>query len=104
MKKRYALGLLVAVIAICIVVAISVFIGIRRRSSPSGPTSDEMAKQLLEFDRNGDSQLSNDEVPERMQGLFARGDVNQDGLLTQGELRKLAEAQYEAARRASERR
>lgn len=98
MKKRYVIGLLAVVIALCLVA----FIGFRvfRRPGPSGPTPDEMVKQLLEFDRNGDGQLSKDEVPERMQGLFARGDANQDGVLTQDELRKLAAAQYEAAQRA----
>lgn len=74
----------------------------RRRSGPSGPTPDEMVKQLLEFDRNGDGQLSQDEVPERMQGLFASGDANQDGVLTQDELRKLAEADA-AAKQSKER-
>ena len=61
--------------------------------APSGPSPDEMVKQLLEFDKNGDGQLSKAELPERMQGLFARGDANKDGVLSKDELRKIAEAQ-----------
>ncbi|MBI1760131.1 MAG: EF-hand domain-containing protein [Acidobacteria bacterium] len=97
MKKRYVLGLLAALGVVCIVafIAFRVF----RKPGPSGPTPDEIVKELLEFDRNGDGQLSKDEVSERMQGLFARGDANQDGVLSKDELRKLAEAQSEAARR-----
>ena len=96
MKKRYALCLLALVIAGCVAVY---FLRFRERG-PSGPTPEEIVKQLLEFDRNGDGQLSSDEVPERMQGLFARGDANQDAVLTSDELLKLATAQNEAAQRA----
>ncbi|MBP6824252.1 MAG: hypothetical protein KA368_22075 [Acidobacteria bacterium] len=96
MKKRYVLSILaVVLIAGCI----AGFIWGRRKEGPSGPTPDEMVKELLEFDRNSDGQLSPDEVPERMQGLFARGDANKDGVLSQDELLKLAQAQSDAARR-----
>lgn len=64
-----------------------------------GPNPDEMVKQLLEFDKNGDGQLSKSEVPERMSGLFERGDTNKDGVLSKDELRKLAEAQSGGVRR-----
>ncbi len=40
-----------------------------------------------------------DEVPERMHGLFERGDANKDGVLGKDELRKLAEAQSSGRRR-----
>lgn len=90
-KKRYVLGLLVVVIAVCII-AFKVF----RKPEPNGPTPDEIVKELLAFDRNGNGQLSKDELSERMQGLFARGDANQDGVLSQDELRKLAQAQSAA--------
>lgn len=98
MKKRYVISLLALIIAVGIIsfIAFRVF----RRPGPSGPTPDEMVKELLAFDRNRDGQLSQDEVPERMQGLFARGDAIQDGVLSKDELRKLAAAQYEAAQRA----
>lgn len=93
-KKRYVLGLLIVALAVS-------FIAFRffRRPGPSGPTPAEMVNLLLDYDQNGDGQLRTDEIPERMQGLFARGDTNQDGTLTQDELRKLAEADSEAARR-----
>lgn len=46
----------------------------------------------MAFDKNGDGVLTKDELPERMQGLLARGDANQDGKLTREELTKLAGA------------
>jgi hypothetical protein len=64
-----------------------------RGEGPGSPNPDELVKRLLEFDRNGDGQLSKEELPERLQGLFARGDANKDGILSKDELRKLAEAQ-----------
>ncbi|MFN0108469.1 MAG: EF-hand domain-containing protein [Blastocatellia bacterium] len=69
---------------------------------PGGPNPDEMVKQLLEFDKNGDGQLGKDEVPERMHGLFERGDANKDNVLSKDELRKLAEAQSGGAQRAEQ--
>ena len=48
--------------------------------------------------KNGDGQLSKDEVPERLHGMFERGDTNKDGVLGKDELRKLAEAQSGARR------
>lgn len=73
--------------------------GGRRGEGPGGPNPEEMVKQLLEFDKNGDGQLGKDEVPERMHGLFERGDANKDNVLNKDELRKLAEAQSGGARR-----
>lgn len=67
--------------------------GGRRGEGPGGPNPEEMVNRLLEFDKNSDGKLSKDEVPERMSGLFERGDANKDGVLTKDELRKLAEAQ-----------
>jgi Ca2+-binding EF-hand superfamily protein len=64
-----------------------------------GPTPDEIVNQLLGFDKNSDGQLSKDELPERMQGLLARGDANKDGILSKEELRKIAEAQSTSAPR-----
>ena len=90
-KKRYVIGIVVAVIAICFI-AFKVF----RKPEHTGPTPDEIVKELLEFDKNGDGQLSKDELSERMQGLITRGDANQDGILNHDELLKLAEAQSAA--------
>ena len=96
LKKRYVLGLLVVVIAVGII-GFRVF----RKPKPSGPTPEEIVKELLAFDRNGDGQISKDELSERMQGMITRGDANQDGVLSQDELRKLAQAQSDAARSAA---
>ena len=89
------------IIAFLVVVAL-IAVGLRffRNRGPIGPTPDEIVKELLEFDRNGDGQLSQDELSERMQGLITRGDDNRDGVLTKDELRKLATAQYEATQRS----
>ena len=95
-KKRYVLCLLVVVIAVG-VIGFRVF----RKPKPSGPTPEEIVKELLEFDKNGDGQISQDELSERMQGMITRGDANQDGVLSQDELLKLAQAQSAAARSAA---
>jgi Ca2+-binding EF-hand superfamily protein len=97
MKKRSVLWLLAAVIFVAVIATGVVLLS---RPSPGGPTPDELVRELLLFDKNGDGQLRPDEVPERMQGMFARGDANQDGTLTRDELHKLAEVQNEAARRS----
>jgi Ca2+-binding EF-hand superfamily protein len=65
-----------------------------------GPTANDMVKTLMAFDKNGDGKLQRDEVPERMRGLFDRGDLNKDGVLTIDEIRKLA--QVEQASRPKE--
>ena len=51
------------------------------------------------LDTNKDGKLTKDEVPERLHGMFERGDTNKDGLLGKDELRKLAEAQSGGGRR-----
>lgn len=58
-----------------------------------GPSADEMIKTLMAFDKNGDGKLQRDELPERMRGLFDRGDLDKDGVLTLDEIRKLARAE-----------
>ena len=49
-------------------------------------------QRLLSFDVNADQRLSRDELPERMQGLLARGDKNGDATLDLGELNYLLSA------------
>lgn len=64
-----------------------------RREGPGetqAPSPDELVKSLMAFDKDGDGKLTKSEVPERMQGLFARADGNKDGVLTEDELRKSA--------------
>ena len=62
----------------------------------SGANSEEMVNTLMDLDKNGDGKLAKDEVPERMQGLFERGDGNKDGVLTKEEVTKLVQAQSSA--------
>jgi Ca2+-binding EF-hand superfamily protein len=57
-----------------------------------GNVVEETVKTLMAFDANHDGKLSKDELPERMQGLFDRADVDKDGFLTADEIRKLASA------------
>lgn len=65
-------------------------------ASQNDPTSnkpDETVQRLMAFDRNGDSVLTKDELPERLQGLFARIDTNHDGKITPAEIRASASSQ-----------
>jgi Ca2+-binding EF-hand superfamily protein len=57
------------------------------------PPAPSALSRLMQFDRNQDGKLSRDEVPERMQGLFDRGDANHDGILTAQEIAALEAAQ-----------
>ena len=69
----------------------------REGGDPEAPDpADEAVKTYLAFDKNGDGKLTRDEVPERMQGIFERGDSNHDGVLTADELRAMARARQSA--------
>jgi Ca2+-binding EF-hand superfamily protein len=61
------------------------------------PTAEELTATLMVFDANNNGQLEKSEVPERMQGMFERGDTNHDGVLTRDEIAKLAEANRQQA-------
>lgn len=59
----------------------------------STPSPDDLARQLMAFDKNHDGVLTPDELPDRMQSLFTRADVNHDRKVTPDELRTLAAKQ-----------
>jgi hypothetical protein len=46
-------------------------------------------ERLMSFDRNADDRITSAELPERMQGLVARGDKNADGALDSEEIRSV---------------
>lgn len=48
----------------------------------AGPGGEDMAARLMSFDKDNDGKLSAAELPERMQGMMARADKNNDGFLT----------------------
>jgi Ca2+-binding EF-hand superfamily protein len=59
----------------------------------TGPSANELTQTLMAFDKNGDGKLQKSEVPERMQGMFDRGDKDKDDVLTSDEIRALAQSQ-----------
>ena len=60
-----------------------------------------VTERLGSFDADKDNRLSREEPPERMQGLFARGDKNADGLLDSDEIRELVTAASSAHSRVA---
>jgi hypothetical protein len=56
---------------------------------PAPPARSPHAERLMYFDGNADHRISRDELPERMQGLVARGDRNADAALDSSEIRAL---------------
>ena len=69
-------------------------------SASSFASTEDTVNTLMQFDRNKDGKLSKEEVPERMQGIFARNDANKDGALTREELLQGAAKQSQASERA----
>ena len=65
---------------------------------PAGPfggparSPQAVIERLRSFDANADHRISRDELPERMQGLVARGDTNADAALDLNEIRSLVNA------------
>jgi len=58
----------------------------------SHATADAMVARLMAFDRNHDGLVARNELPERMQGLFARADtIKKDDVLDAAEVRVVAE-------------
>ena len=71
-------------------------------SSFAGPArSPAVIERLVSFDVNADDRLSRDELPERMQGLVARGDRNADAALDLDEIRTLVNAASSGRTRVS---
>jgi Ca2+-binding EF-hand superfamily protein len=68
--------------------------GLGRASDAVLKLWDDTVKSLMAFDKNGDGKLEKEELPERMQGVFERGDADKDGVLTQSEIENLVEADY----------
>lgn len=52
--------------------------------------ADQLIQQLMGFDKTSKGYLVAADLPERMQGMFARGDANHDGRLTPDEIRALS--------------
>jgi hypothetical protein len=50
-----------------------------------------VVERLMSFDANADRRVSRDELPERMQGLVARGDKNADDALDADEIRAIVD-------------
>jgi Ca2+-binding EF-hand superfamily protein len=67
--------------------------GVGDEAPAAPPTPDEMVATLMAFDRNKDGKLTKAELPERLQGLLARGDTDHDGALTADEIKAAAAAQ-----------
>lgn len=56
-------------------------------------SGNEMLAHLMAFDKSGKGYLVAEDLPERMRGIFARGDANHDGKLTPEELKAMSEHQ-----------
>jgi cytochrome c peroxidase len=53
---------------------------------PQAVSADVVIKRVVSFDRDGNRRISREELPERMQGLVARGDRNADAALDLDEI------------------
>jgi hypothetical protein len=62
----------------------------RARGGPERLNVDSIVEHFMTFDKNNKGKISKDELPERMQDLFAKGDLNKDGFLDKDEIKKLA--------------
>ena len=58
---------------------------------PTQMTPDIVVARLMSFDTNHDGKVARAELPERMQPLLSRGNVNDDDALDSTEVRRLAE-------------
>ena len=62
---------------------------------------EQVAERVLSFDLDGDSRIIRDELPDRMQSLVDRIDVNKDGFLDSVEIRSSVETRFSFQRSAS---
>ncbi|MEO5913947.1 MAG: hypothetical protein ABIS50_06915 [Luteolibacter sp.] len=72
----------------------------------SGPqqTKEEEIKEYLTLDKNGDGNLSKDEITDRFQSLITRADSNGDGVISSEELAQMVSRRFAAkAKRGNER-
>jgi Ca2+-binding EF-hand superfamily protein len=67
------------------------FGGAPANQEPSSMTTAEKVDKLMELDKNGDGQLSKDEVPSGLQRMLGKADSDNDGQLTREDLEKVAE-------------
>ena len=58
----------------------------------------DVVNRILAFDRNGDDRIAKDELPERMQTLIERADLNGDGVLVAQEVERLVDLTASTAR------
>jgi len=71
-----------------------------RPGRPEGPrggaeaNTEEVVARWMKLDKNGDGELSKDELPGRMRGLLARADTDEDGVASEAELTVLAEEEF----------
>ncbi len=61
------------------------------RTGASGAGA-QMVTRLMEFDKNGDGKLSKAELPERMQMMMERADLDKDGFMSKDEIRRMTES------------
>jgi hypothetical protein len=71
---------------------------VARPSASEPKTPEQIAKRLLQDDKNGDGKLSQDELPQQLRQAFEAMDTNHDGLLDESEV--LAFSKMMASREA----
>lgn len=59
---------------------------VARPSASEPKTPEQIAKRLLQEDKNGDGKLSQDELPQQLRQAFEAMDTNHDGLLDESEV------------------
>jgi len=72
---------------------------VARPSASEPKTPEQIAKRLLQDDKNGDGKLSQDELPQQLRQAFESMDTNHDGLLDESEI--LAFSKMMASRESS---